>query len=292
MNQNDLRRYLIGAVGGAGIATLALWPSAPPPAPPPPTGVDRSATEVVRQQGPAVEPAAAVDPNGFGKRLDDIAVLLHSLEQRIDRALAGAERTPVATAPTTVAIDADSLERAQQEIERRRFEAMSDDELRQTAWRSYKANADGAAAVQALELLAQRATDPAKRDAALTELATMQRLRGGEDSLAASAQNLRTVLAANGIGSERGVAAAAQLVYTLAAQGDRSAALQQAEAVIGSAAATPWTRAELRMSAADVRQQMGDGARARADYEALLRDIDGNPDFVKLAKEVRARLDK
>lgn len=284
MPASDVRRYLLGALAGAGITTVVLWPAPPAAAPPP---VEVSAPAPLVAAGPAPGPAPA-DASSRAL-LESLAARLSAVEAKLDRVLTRGERVPVAE-PAPVVIDAEALLRAQQEVERIKLSAMTDEELRQLAWRSYKTNADGAAAVRALELLAQRATDPAARDTARTDLATMQRLCGGEAMLAASAQNLRAVLDANGIGSERGVAAAAQLVYTLGAQGEPQAALQQAEAVVGSPATTEWTRAELRMTAADLRQQLGDPVRARADYEALLRDIDGKADFAKLAKEVRARL--
>ncbi|MCC7398586.1 MAG: hypothetical protein IT455_16065 [Planctomycetes bacterium] len=282
MAVNDALRYLIGALVGAGVTSLVWWP-APPIAAPPPVGVAGPEAPA----GPTRGPAPGEAPSR--SLLESLAARLQAVEAKLDRVLARGERVPVAEAAPVV-IDAEALLRAQQEIERRKLEAMTDEELRQLAWRSYKTNADGAVAVQALELLAQRATDPATRDTARTELATMQRLRGGEAMLAASAQNLRAVIDANGIGSERGVAAAAQLVYTLGAQGQHQAALQQAEAIVGSPAASEWARAELRMTAADLWQQLGDPVRARADYEALLRDLDGKADFAKLATAVRARL--
>ncbi|HEX5050999.1 MAG TPA: hypothetical protein VFZ65_04445 [Planctomycetota bacterium] len=285
---NSAQGAVLGAVAGACLAGVVAWtwqttemPVGPLAAPP------ASGTGVPAAVSPAPV-ATAADLSPITNRLDELAEGLRRLEAKLDRVTASPERTP-AIDNAKVMLDADTLQLAMEEVERKKIEALSDDALRNQAWQLMKAGDDPAGAVQRLQMLLERELTPERRVEITTELGMMQRSLGGKEGLEASARTLQSVIDAQGMQSRLGVAAAHQLIWTLS-KSDPARALAVADAATRSAGATPEQRINSRWAAAIVSQQLGDVVRARADYQGLLRDLAGQPDQQKLVADIERRL--
>lgn len=240
----------------------------------------------------AFVPGPSIDLTPITNRLDEVNERLRALEARFDAVAVSQQRTAAAGSSVLASIDADSLQQAMVEIERRKFDAMSDDALRQMAWQAMQKGGDVNAAVQGLGILLERSKTPEQRAQVLIDLGTLQRMQGGEHGLTASVKSLQTVLDEQGIESKFGLGAARELVWTCSAQKDHAAALRFAESIVRSARATADQRIHARWAAAMMVGSLGDTNRARADYQSLLREIEGLPNYEKLVEDIRGRLNK
>lgn len=290
-----VRSALLGGLAGAALAyggsALLGHRGEPPRSGSAPTAAPRPVpvAEVPPLQAVSPAPGGGFDLAPIATRLEEVVARLAVLEAKVDRALAPPQRS--AAIPPPVAIDADTLQQALMEIDRRRLEAMSDAALRQHAWRTAKAGGDYESAARALQLVVERASTPMARAAALTDLGMLQRLHGGDEGLSASVRSLRAVVDAHGVDSAPGVTASLEMIWSLSGQQDHAGALQCAQAVAGSRAASAEQRLDARWAAAIMTQNLGDRVGARAAYEQLLREIDGRPDQAKRAGEIRRRLE-
>jgi hypothetical protein len=238
---------------------------------------------------PAVGTATDLAP--IVARLDELTERLRALDAKVDAVLAGPARV-AAGGQSSPALDADALLRALQQVEQKKLEALSDDELLRGARRAMNSGdpRDGEDAMRQLEALLQRPLTPGKRAEVMTALGVQYRTQGTEASLAASHKALQSVIDSQGIGSSAGVEAAYQLVWTCNAQRDASRALAHADAAARSSGATPAQRINARWAAAIMAQQLGDRGRARSDFQGLLPELEGQPMYEKLVADIQERL--
>ena len=66
--------------------------------------------------------------------------------------------------------------------------------------------------------------------------------------------------------------------------------LSHAEAAARSSGATPDQRINARWAAAIASQHLGDRVRARSDLQNLLRELEGQPNYVKFVADIQQRL--
>lgn len=275
----------VGACVGGGIVAAASWarpsPEAPPPAP------------IVASSPPAASTSGAPAPLELGPvvaRIDQVLDRVLAIEAKVDEALAAPQRTAVSPpVGSPSAVDADSLQQALAEVERRKFAAQSDDALRQIAWNAMQGGPVDEG-LRALDVLRDRAHSADERAKLQTDLGMLQRARGSDADLAASAKTLQAVIDETGLDSARGLGAAYQMVWTENARKDPAAGLRWAESVASSANASPDQRLQARWAAAIMVQNLGDQARARARFEGLLREVEGQPALTKLEEDLRRRL--
>lgn len=237
---------------------------------------------------------ANVDLSPVLTRLDGIDGRLRAIEQQVDALASAPARTVSASgaSPAAVAIDADSLQQALEQVERKKLDAMGDDELLRAARLMAKAEADPRSAVRMLRALLERPLSPEKRAEALVDLGMQLRAQKTTESLAASVQALQQVVDTNGLGSDVGRSAAFQLIWTFADQKDAARGITMAQAYAEAPDATPRQRFDGRWAAAILVHGTGDTVRARREYEALLRDLGEQPEYAKLAADIRQRLGK
>lgn len=279
----------LGAVGGAMVVVAFVWARQAAEGP----AVDPSPAPVTATLrdwpvSPAAATATGADLAPIAARLDDLAERLRALDAKVDAVLAAPARVAVSDQPS-LAVDADALLRAMEEVEQKELEALSDDALLHTSRVAMKSgNAEDG--VRRLEELLRRPLTPEKRTEVMMELGMLYRSQGTEASLAASHKTLQAVIDAQGIGSRAGVAAANQLAWTCLAQKDASRALAHAEAAARSTGATPDQRINARWTAAIMAQHLDDRVRARSDFQALLRELEGQPNYEKLVADIRQRL--
>ena len=281
---------LLGAAAGAVVTVVILTLTESQPATPPDSNVS-AAVQPPASTLPA-SANAAFDLSPVLSRLDELNRRLGEVEARLGGLASGLangpDRTP-AVFDQRIAVDADALQTAMEQVERRKLEALSDETLRNQARQQMKGAGDLEGAIERLQVLLGRQLTPETRAEVMTELAMLQRQQGKEGRDAAT-RTLQAVIDTRGMGDRLGVAAAQQLVWTLAKE-DPARALTIADGVVRSAGATPEQRFTGRWAAAIVAQQLGDTVRARADFQALLREIDGQPGQEKLVDDIRRRLE-
>jgi len=286
---NTLAPWLLGAVLGAGVTLVCVWPfgdvAAPPvradEAPPAPTG-SPDATEQLERIEHAV-----------GR----LAAKVERLEARIETAIERTtQRSPAAgpaagTAP--LAIDEAAMQRAlegaldsaaQRQL-RDKYDKLTPETMLAEVRRLQYESKDPTAARQALDLLLERNLDPQQRAKAQIQLGILQ--RNGDETAAAEA-TLRGVVQSQGLNSDVGADAGYQLIWTVWKR-DRREALGIADGVARDAP-TEGGRIHARWSAAMLAHELNDLGRARADYAAILRDCEGRAEFAGIVKDVRQRL--
>ncbi len=282
---------LFGAFGGAALALAIVWVRQGAEGPAPALEPSSSpASDAAREAPSPPSLVAGVDLTPITNRLDQLTERLRALEAKLDVVAASTQRSAVAE-HSSVMLDADTLQHAMEEVERKKLDALSDEALQNSARVAMKGG-DSEDGLRRLDALLQRSLTPEKRAEVMTELGMLYRNQGTKEALASSARTLQSVIDAQGMESQLGVAAASQLVWTCSAQKDPGRALAFAEAAARSVAATPDQRINARWAAAVMTQQLGDPVRARTDYQNLLREIDGQPNYGKLALDIRLRLEK
>jgi tetratricopeptide (TPR) repeat protein len=242
--------------------------------------------------GPAPAAAPSTEEAHWDRvhqQLDLLAQRLAVLEQRLAAAPASVPlRTEVA--PTTV-IDTAQLRRSLDEIAAQRaherYAAMDDQELLAEVGRLQWKGADLAEAEVALRQLLARDLDADQRANALTQLGMLQRQR---KDMPGSERTLQAVVDERGMRDKAGSWAAYQLAWTLRER-DPSAALGVADA-LAQQAGDAGMRTRARWTAARLSEEVGDVARARADYEALLLVCGDGKEFADVAKDIRYRLER
>lgn len=215
---------------------------------------------------------------------------LAAIETRLEALVAASSRTPLTPAADAAVVDAGALQRALEEIERRKFEAMSDGQLRELANRGVGMGSDTATALRAIELLLARAKTPDERAELLGQKAMVHRSLGGEADLRESLRCLERVVAENGADSKAGLDASYQMVWTRSAQKDFAGARQSADAIVRSANATGSQRVWARWAGTLASGNLGDPVRERSELQALLQELGDAPEHEKLAHIVRERL--
>lgn len=225
-------------------------------------------------------------------RLDAMNERLGRIEQRLAAAPVAVApvRENAAVPPASVAIDAGSLQHALEEIERRKLDALSDDELLRGARIAGKGDVDEA--IRRLRALLARPLTPEKRAEALLDLGMQLRTRGTVDSLVDSARTLQSVVDTAGLDSPTGRDAAYQLIWTYSQQKDSARGLAAARAYLDTPNLTRHERMTGRWATAILMQDSGDASSARRDYLQLLNEIGDSADFAKLATDIRQRLAK
>lgn len=248
----------------------------------PPTG------ESVPGERSAAAPALDLTP--VVARLAALDERLRGIEQRLDAAPAATApfREPVDATPNSIAIDATALQHALEEIERKKLDALSNDELLRSAHITAKSDVD--ASIRRLRALLSRPLSAEERSEALTNLGMHLRTRGTASSLAESAQLLQSVVDTAGFDSSAGRGAAYQLIWTYEAQKDTARGLALARSYVDSRGATEEQRAAGRWAAAILMHGSGDLDGARREYETLLRELGDAPQFTKLVADIQQRL--
>jgi hypothetical protein len=245
-------------------------------------------------RGPAVpvgETAARGEWERVHRSLDRILQRLTALEARFDAAPAPAGMPMRADAAPTTVIDTQQLRRALDEIDQQRahekYASMGDKELLAEVGRLQWKGGDLVAADAALRQLLARDLGPDERATARTQLGMLQRQR--HDLLGAE-RTLRAVVDERGMRDKAGGQAAYQLAWTLRER-DPAAALGVADA-LAQQADEVGTRTRARWTAARLAEELGDVARARADYQALLATCGDSKELADVAKDARYRLDR
>jgi tetratricopeptide (TPR) repeat protein len=289
MKDPRIQFVLLGAAAGAAIALGSVWMAQRTEIAPPPAAVTvGNAISGMDEAGTAIA-GTAIDFSPVLRRLDDVAARLERLESKVAEFRSLPARTPVAGTPTPVQLDADTVLAAMEAAQQKKIDALSDQELRQEARRLEKGG-DNMAAQQRLETLLQRALTPENRARAQTELGMLLRNRGDAESVASAVAMFQSVIDANGLASEVGSQAGLQLVWTDAKGSDAGRGMAQAELLVR----TPGVPIEIvrnaRWATGILAQNLGDTARARSEYESLLRDLQGQTGQEKLVEDIRRRL--
>ncbi len=258
---------------------------------------------IAREPGPATV-AAASGPGGSAtpradredwdrvhRSLDRIVERLSALEARLATAAPNATEPLRVAAERATVIDTQQLRRSLDEIEAQRthekFAAMSNQELlAEVARLQFKGN-DLPAAEVALRQLLARDLDADERANAQTQLGMLQRQR---NDLHGSEQTLQGVVDARGMRDKTGAWAAYQLAWTMRER-DPRAALGVADA-LAQQAGDEGMRTRARWAAARFCEEVGDVARARADYAALLAVCGDSKEYADVAKDIRYRLEQ
>jgi len=288
---SNVPAVLLGAVAGGALTFAVLhWGGSREPAPA--SGLPPGAAQPSHGERPAspTSAAARVDLQPILDRLDRLTREVEAL--RAERVTGGEQaRTRVAASPRSVSIDVDSLEQALLAIEERRLDGMSDKELVQKAYAVRREGGSIDDGIRVLEAALQRDLEPERRAEIATLLAGFQRDLKTPEGLAASENTLRAVVDEFGTNSRAGLSATYQLIWTASAQQDFDRAIGLSDAFLASPAATPRDRVNGRWAQAIMFQNRGDVQGARTRYEQLLRELDGQPEYVKLGKDIRARID-
>ncbi|MEZ6036341.1 MAG: hypothetical protein R3F29_02590 [Planctomycetota bacterium] len=278
---------LLGCVFGVavtGAVAFAALRDGPPGAPVPVGGGG--------VEPPASAPVASlvdVDQSLVLARLDALAAQLERLQQTVAELPAGGgARVPVATTTTTAIVDADSLQAAMHELERRRLEALSDEDLRNEARVAAKSGQVGEA-IEICERLLARAETPEQRAAALRELAIMQRAQKSPDGIVEAQRTLQSIVDEFGNTSDAGREAVYQLIWTVP-KDDPQRGLAYAQAYVADPGLSPQQRVQGRWALAIQQHAVGDTAVARAGFEQLLGEISDQPNYGKLVEDIRQRL--
>jgi hypothetical protein len=215
---------------------------------------------------------------------------LTAIEQKLEMLVAASARTPVAASGGPALVDVSSLQQALEEVERRKFEAMPESQLRELAWRGIGKGGDATAALRAIDLLLARAKTPEDRAPWLHQKAVVSRSLGGEGDLRESLRCLEQVVAENGAGSQAGIEATSQMTWTMMAQKNHVGAVRQAESILQNANASRQQRMWAQWSIAVASANAGDTLRERTELQALERELGQEPEHEKLLQLVRERL--
>ncbi len=280
--------FLVGLFLGGGVYALGqslLMPVDEPP----PSSLSPMAVDTDALSSSALD-KVVVRLDRIERRLDDIATAPPVAPERPRlKGSADAERTAVeSTKPGAVAIDPDALAEALETIEARKWAELSDEEVKSAAQRLAKSgNLPGAR--EALERLLARELEPEAKSEVLTQLGMAQ--RAGKD-FEGSATTLREAIRVVGLDSPQGVQAGMQLAWTLSKTEDYNSALRVAEDVIRVPSSAGQLRTNMRWGVGVLSALEGDSARARAEFETVIRDAEENPGLVKLAEDARRRLEE
>jgi outer membrane murein-binding lipoprotein Lpp len=282
---------VVGVLIGAGLAIAASWAFAPAREAGP-VGGDHgtiSASAAMRREGGDAADAGLAQ---LSERIEQLSAAVAALEKKVD---ALPERMPVrvpAQAPAPRVIDEVALlaamKRATETLGDARLEAMTDDELRAESQLLLRADhLDKPGARRAIEVLLARQLKPSDRAKAMTELGVV--LRASHD-LEGSAQALQKVVDTFGIETTEGAAAAYQLVWTLGDRGEHARAIELAYAIANGQSAGRMMRLNGRWAGAIMAQRAGDAARARAEFESILRDFNNDRNAQPVLQDVQQRL--
>lgn len=197
-----------------------------------------------------------------------------------------------AQGPASGAIDEVALlaamKRATETLGDARLEAMTDDELRAESQLLLRADhLDKPGARRAIEVLLSRQLKTSDRAKAMTELGVVLRASRDFDG---SAQALQQVVDTVGMDTAEGTAAAYQLVWTLGERGETARAIELSHAIANGQNSGDMMRLNARWAGAIMAQRAGDAARARAEFESILRDFANAPNAQPVLADVQQRL--
>lgn len=236
--------------------------------------------------GPPVATAGEPGWRRLERAIERLGERIAALEQRLAQTGTGPLR--VDAAPATATIDVEQLRRALDQVaaqrQHERFAAFGDAELLHEV-QTLLNGKDLAAADAALRELTARELDGDTRDHASIQLGLLQRQRGEHE---AAARTLQAVVDARGMRDKAGAWAGYQLAWTLRER-DPAGARHVAER-LSTEAADAGTRVRARWTAARFSEELGDVARARADYGTLLAELGDGKEFADVVKDVRWRL--
>ena len=271
----------------AAAAGVSAWiASGGPSVPVAPVGAAPPGDGAAAPASPAVATAGEPGWQRLERAIERLGERITALEQRLAQAETGPLR--VEAAAPTATIDVEQLRRALDQVEAQRqherFAAFGDAELLHEV--QTLLNGKGlAAADAALRELMARELDGDTRDHASIQLGLLQRQRGEHE---AAARTLQAVVDARGMRDKAGAWAGYQLAWTLRER-DPAGARHVAER-LSTEAADAGTRFRARWTAARFSEELGDVARARADYGALLAELGDGKEFADVVKDVRWRL--
>jgi hypothetical protein len=180
-----------------------------------------------------------------------------------------------------------TLERTLDRLEEKRLEGYSNKDLRAQAQRLMNKDRDLVGARRLLEHLLARDLEPLERVEVLTDRGAAERGLGDH---AASERTLREAMHLGGTDTEQGVAAGYHLVWTLSRAEQPGQALRLADDLLAARGLSSTMRPWMRWAGARLALQTGDTARARADYRALLDDVEGNAAYEQIAKDAMTNL--
>lgn len=278
---------LAGAAFGS-VATFAIvqWVAVSKDPPASASAADAGADESA-SAGRAPLPAhATVDLQPVLDRLDG---LQRELREMRDERAAAPGRTP-APGTSGIAVDVESLASAIDQIEQRKLEAMSDEELLRTARKLGLKGDDTAEAIRRFEMVLSHDLAPERRGAIEVELGTMQRALGTPESLAQSKRTFQGVVDKFGNDSDAGHHATYQLMWTANREKDPQRALQLADIYLNSAAMTPAKRLNGRWARARMQEAAGDLPGAKLSYQQLVGELEASGGQEVLLKDLKRRL--
>lgn len=275
---------LLAVVAAAGVS--AWIASGGPSVPVAPVGETTAGGDAGAPAGLAVATAGEPGWQRLERAIERLGERIAALEQRL--AQTGTAPQRVDAAPPTATIDVEQLRRALDQVEAQRlherFAAFGDAELLREV-QTLLNEKDLATADAALRELTARQLDGDTRDHAAIQLGLLQRQRGEHE---AAARTLQAVVDARGMRDKAGAWAGYQLAWTLRER-DPAGARHVAER-LSTEAADAGTRFRARWTAARCSEELGDVARARADYGALLAELGDGKEFADVVKDVRWRL--
>ena len=282
---------IVGGIGGALLTLCVQWGLGTTQLPrgvddhdlsPAVSGARSSPTDAIG------EDATAVELRRIRISLDELAEQVAEL-QRVERSRRGGDR--VAVGPRgSVVVDVESLVDAMDELEHRKLEAMSDDELLRSAREIQERGGGTVVPIRRLEALLGRSLSTEQRVEAMTQLAIMRRIQGTPEGLESSERSLQEIISRHGADSRHGLQATYQLIWTVSARQEPARGLELARRYAQSPLATLAERQQGRWAVAIMLQQIGDSVRARSEFEQLLREVDGQPQRQALADDIRRRL--
>ena len=239
-------------------------------------------------ESPRAPAAMSFDTDQLAALTERIAALEAKLDQLPARLL---ERAPVDGRTADAAIDGEALlaamERATARRERAKLDVMTDAELLQEGRRLARDGHDYGAARKALALLLERPLEAKDRAAAMTELGIVDRDAG---NLASSAEVLQKTMDMFGADTAEGAWAGFQLMWTVRGQSDATRAMALAEGVAAATGAGEPLRLHGRWHAAQLAEELGNQARARAEYAAIVREYDGRSEYSVIVDDCKRRL--
>ncbi|MCA8948036.1 MAG: tetratricopeptide repeat protein [Planctomycetes bacterium] len=270
-----------GALAGAlSTAVVAALLADAPPSPPRPAAASEPGGEGTAIAGP--QPGST----GFAVRFERLEQRLEELTGVIEglRAELGARREAVGPPR---GIDAESLAAALTDVERDRWGTMSLAELQREADRLQKKAGDLAAARRVLEFALERPLAPGDRAALQARLGSIAR-RAGDGRTAEIA--LSRAIDVLGTTNDDGAWAAYELALTRSEGGDHAAALALGRRFADQPNVSEWIRRHGRWVVATELDALGDRARARSEYEAILAACADDRKYDWLVTDVQQRL--
>lgn len=195
--------------------------------------------------------------------------------------------------PDLVRVDASEaaleriMERWEARKEERKYAGLDDKALRAEVSRLLYQEKNAVAARAALETLLKRDLDEGQRVDAMTELGGVHR---SLQDFERSADILRDARRLAGADSAKGAQAGYQLVWTLATAKEPAEALLEADRVLASKGLTEQLRPWARWAAAKMADQSGNHGRALSDWQQLLQDFEGKPQFKTIVEEAALRI--